>query len=66
MSTEELKKAINSPVKECTAEEALETLKAERFARWQKDMSYQEFNEVQAAHEFCIQMLSEHIKRKEG
>lgn len=47
-------------------EDALDVLKAERFARWQTMMTEQEKEEIEQAHNLCIFLLSEAKKKKEG
>lgn len=66
MTLEEAKEAFKQPVRDCTAEEALVTLKAERFARWQSEMTAKEYAEITAAHEFCIRMLAKMVRKKDS
>ena len=40
-------------------EDALDVLKAERFARWQTMMTEQEKAEIEQAHNLCIFLLKE-------
>jgi cellobiose-specific phosphotransferase system component IIA len=45
------------------AEEAMKTLKAERFARWQSEMLPNEKDEIDNAHNLCIFLLREYINQ---
>ena len=45
------------------AEEAMETLKAERLARWRSKMPPNEKDDIDNAHNLCIFLLREYINQ---
>lgn len=45
------------------AEEAMETLKAERLARWRSEMLPNEKDDIDNAHDLCIFLLREYINQ---
>ena len=45
------------------AEKAMETLKAERLARWQSEMLPDEKKDINNAHDLCIFLLREYINQ---
>ena len=54
------------PIRQVSAKEALETLKCERLARWNMTMTVEEYEEITAAHQFVINLLTEFVRDEEA